>query len=80
MNSSEVLNRINQLLEQSPVAGFGRDARQLLMTQISQLVQQANLVSRDEFEAQQQLLERTTARLNELQERLQRLEQTTHPE
>lgn len=73
MNPKDLIGRFQQLLDQLPLADFGQPARQLLTSRLGQLLQEANLVSREEFEAQTQVLERTRARLEELEQRLDAL-------
>lgn len=75
MNSAQVRERIDQLLQQSPFAGLSADVRLLIQGQLNAFISKANLVSREEFEVQSDALRRTQAKLIELEEKIQQLEQ-----
>lgn len=73
MNPKDLISRFQQMLEQLPLADFSQPARQMLTSRLGQLLQEANLVSREEFEAQTEVLNRTRLRLEELEQRLNAL-------
>lgn len=75
LNTDQIRGHLEQLLQQGPLAGLTADMRLLLQSQISALLQKADLVSREEFDVQRESLQRTQARLAELEERLTQLEQ-----
>jgi len=75
INQDQIRNRIEQLFQQTPLAGLSSDVRLLIKGQISSLLNSADIVSREEFEVQAEALRRTQARLAELEEKLAKLEQ-----
>ncbi|MCD8521737.1 MAG: accessory factor UbiK family protein [Saccharospirillaceae bacterium] len=75
MNSEHIRNRIEQLLQQSPLAGLSADVRLMLQSQLQSLLSSTNLISREEFEVQAEALRRTQAKLAELEGKLSQLEQ-----
>jgi BMFP domain-containing protein YqiC len=75
MNSEQIRNRVEQLLQQSPLAGLSADVRLMLQSQLQSLLNSANLISREEFEVQAEALRRTQAKLAELESKLSQLEQ-----
>ncbi|MDF1764185.1 MAG: accessory factor UbiK family protein [Oleibacter sp.] len=68
--------KIDQLLQQTPFAGLSSDLRLAMQSQLHSLVTSANLVSREEFEVQSEVLRRTQARLIDLEMRLTELEKS----
>ncbi|HMW18571.1 MAG TPA: accessory factor UbiK family protein [Accumulibacter sp.] len=62
--------RLGKVIAASPIGDVEKNARALLATFFSKL----DLVSREEFDIQTQVLQRTRAKLNELEDRLQKLE------
>ncbi|MFQ3230385.1 accessory factor UbiK family protein [Reinekea sp.] len=68
----QLANQINELLSQ------GQQIKQEVRDNITGLIQQQvtklDVVSREEFEVQQQILERTRAQLDQLQRQLDELE------
>jgi len=75
MNAEHIKGRIDQLLQQSPFAGLSSDIRLALQAQLQSLLTSANLVTREEFDVQLEVLRRTQAQLAELEQRLEKLEQ-----
>lgn len=75
INSEQIRTRIEQLLQQSPFAALSDDLRILMKSQLTALLNNADLVSREEFEVQAEALRRTRATLAELEEKVARLEQ-----
>lgn len=75
----ELSNRLSALIAASPAADIEKNARALLSGFFSRL----DLVSREEFDIQAQVLQRTREKLKALEERIDRLENpggTTDPE
>lgn len=66
----DLASRLGKLVSASPVADIEKNARALLATFFTKL----DLVSREEFDIQTQVLQRSRAKLQELEERLDRLE------
>lgn len=75
INQDQIRNRIEQLFQQTPLAGLSSDVRLLIKGQIASLLNSADIVSREEFEVQAEALRRTQAKLAELEEKLAKLEQ-----
>ncbi|MFL0806371.1 MAG: accessory factor UbiK family protein [Oceanobacter sp.] len=85
MINPDIAQKIDSLLQQSPFAGLSQDLKLAMSSQLQALFTSANLVSREEFDAQQAVLERTLQQLSELEQRLVQLEgdateDTTAPE
>lgn len=74
MSSEPVRERIEKLLQQSPFASLSDDMRLLIQSQLNAFISKANLVSREEFDVQAEALLRTQAKLMELEEKIQQLE------
>jgi BMFP domain-containing protein YqiC len=70
----EVLNdmaaRISKLIEQSPLSDLEKNAKQQLVSQLAK----HGLVTREEYEIQQAMLERSQVRLRELEAKVAALE------
>ncbi|MFC3681834.1 accessory factor UbiK family protein [Bacterioplanoides pacificum] len=75
MNAEHIKSRVESLLQQSPFAALSSDIRLALQGQLQALLTSANLVTREEFEVQLEVLRRTQAQLAELEQRLEKLEQ-----
>ena len=67
--------KVDAAIKASPAAGLERNARQHL---VSQLAKQG-LVTREDFDIQVALLERTRAKLHELEARLEALTGASRP-
>lgn len=67
----EVGERLRQVLEASPAKDLERNVRAVLSSVFSRL----DLVTREEFDVQREVLLRTRERLNELERKLAELEQ-----
>lgn len=67
----ELATRLSAMLAASPAADFEKNARALLAGFFTKL----DLVSREEFDVQTQVLQRTRDKLKVLEERLDELEQ-----
>ena len=68
----ELASRLSGLLAQSPVKDFEKNARAMLAGMFARL----DLVTREEFDVQSQVLLRTREKLTELEARVTQLEQT----
>ncbi|MDE2365823.1 MAG: accessory factor UbiK family protein [Betaproteobacteria bacterium] len=66
----EVVTRVNELLAQSPV----KDVEKNLRVMLSGIFTRMDLVTREEFEVQQEVLKRTREKLTELETKVARLE------
>ena len=66
----EVGDRLRQVLEASPAKDLERNVRAVLGSVFSRL----DLVTREEFDVQREVLLRTRERLNELEQKLAELE------
>ena len=74
MKPEAIRSKVEQMLQQTPFAGLSSDIKLALQSQLQSLITNANLVTREEFEVQSEVLRRTNARLAELEERLTKLE------
>ena len=74
MKADMIKNRIEELLQQSPFASLSSDLKLALQAQLQSVITSANLVTREEFDVQAEVLRRTSARLAELEERVAKLE------
>lgn len=66
----DLQRRVGALLEQSPAADLQKNMKALLAQQFAQM----DLVTREEFDTQAQVLARTRAKLEALEKRLAELE------
>ncbi len=66
----EMTARLSELLAQSPMKDFERNARAMLTSMFAKL----DLVTREEFDVQSQVLLRTREKLEELERRLAEME------
>ena len=71
----ELSSRLSALIAASPAADIEKNARALLSGFFTRL----DLVSREEFDIQAQVLHRTREKLKALEERVARLEQPADP-
>ncbi|MEC8443855.1 MAG: accessory factor UbiK family protein [Pseudomonadota bacterium] len=74
MKPDAIRQRIEDMLQQSPFASLSSDLKLALQSQLQSLITNANLVTREEFDVQAEVLRRTSARLAELEARLEKLE------
>src|SRR5690349_9989576 len=72
----EVVTKVNELLAQSPV----RDVEKNLRVMLSGIFTKLDLVTREEFEVQHEVLKRTREKLTELEARVSQLETETSSE
>ncbi|MFO0146607.1 MAG: accessory factor UbiK family protein [Betaproteobacteria bacterium] len=70
----DLQKRVAALLEQTPAADLQKNMKALLAQQFAQL----DLVTREEFDTQAQVLARTRAKLEALEKRLAELESGRH--
>lgn len=71
----ELSNRLSALIAASPAADIEKNARALLSGFFARL----DLVSREEFDIQTQVLQRTREKLKALEARIARLEKPSEP-
>ncbi len=74
MSAESMKKKIDQLLEKSPFAGLSSDLKLALKSQLQSLITETNLVTREEFDIQADVLMRTSERLAALEARLDMLE------
>lgn len=74
MNTADLRQRFDELLQQSPFAGLSADAKLLAQSQLQALISKANLVSREEFDIQSEALARAQAKLSQLEQQISALE------
>ena len=72
----EISNKIKQLLSNSPAADMQKNMRALLQAQFAKL----DLVTREEFDVQRDVLLRAREKITQLEARLAALERTQRPE
>ena len=68
----DLAQRIREMMANSPARDFEKNMRALLASAFARF----DLVTREEFDAQRAVLERTRAKLTELEERLAELEKS----
>lgn len=71
----DISRRISSLIAESPMADIEKNLRPLLQSAFAKL----DLVTREEFDVQTQVLQRTRAQLTELEQRLSALETNGPP-
>lgn len=69
----EIVTKVNELLAQSPV----KDVEKNLRVMLSGMFTRLDLVTRDEFEVQQEVVKRTREKLTMLEARIAELENPT---
>ncbi len=72
----EIGNKMNALLANSPARDLEKNAR----AAVSGLLAKLDVVTREEFDIQSQVLARTRERLKELEARVEALEKSRSPE
>jgi BMFP domain-containing protein YqiC len=72
----EISNKIKQLLSNTPAADMQKNLRALLQAQFAKL----DLVTREEFDVQREVLLRAREKITQLEARLAALERTQRPE
>ena len=73
---SEISQKIKQLIDSSPAADLEKNLNALLQGVFTKL----ELVSREEFDVQREVLQRTRARLDALEQKLAELEAGRGPQ
>jgi ubiquinone biosynthesis accessory factor UbiK len=71
---NDLQSKVSELLKNSPAKDVERNVKAMLSQGFSKL----DLVTREEFDTQAQVLARTRARLEELEKRVAELEQHQH--
>lgn len=71
----EIGSKVNEILAGSPAKDIEKNMRAMLMGVFSRL----DLVTREEFDVQQEMIKRARVRLAELEEKVNKLEQQAHP-
>lgn len=71
------IDKLFENLESALPKGLAEDAKQNIQSAIQSGLNKMDLVTREEFEIQQKILNRTRARLNELEAQLSELESKT---
>lgn len=74
MQPDQIRQRIDELLQKTPLASLSSDMKLLLQGQLSSLLSKANLVSREEFNIQTEVLQRTQQKLAVLEQQIAALE------
>jgi BMFP domain-containing protein YqiC len=72
---NDIQQKFSELLRNSPAKDMERNVKAMMSQGLSKL----DLVTREEFDVQAQVLARTRARLEELERRVAALEQKTEP-
>lgn len=73
LNPELIKQRVEQLLNESPLAGLSNDLKTVLQAQLQGMISSMNLVTREEFDAQLSVLERTQDQLKAMEQRLDAL-------
>ncbi len=73
MQAEKIKQHIEDLIQQSPLADLSLQAKARFQAQLNQFFMNANLVTREEFDTQTEILARTQARLLELEQQLAKL-------
>ena len=74
INPAQSKQMADEFLEKLPMPGIPEDMKLLMRSQLQSMLTNANLVTREEFEVQLEVLRRTQAQLAELEQRLVELE------
>ena len=74
INPAQIKQMADEFLEKLPMPGIPEDMKLLMRSQLQSMLTNANLVTREEFEVQLEVLRRTQAQLTELEQRLVELE------
>ena len=75
MEPKNIFNRIIHQLDQLPGIGADSELRQHIRTAIAKVIDELDLVPREEFDAQAAVLRRTREKLETLEHKLAELEQ-----
>ncbi len=74
INPAQIKQMADEFLEKLPMPGIPEDMKLVMRSQLQSMLTNANLVTREEFEVQLEVLRRTQAQLAELEQRLVELE------
>lgn len=74
MKAETIKQHIEDLIQQSPLADFSVEAKARFQSQLNQFFANANLVTREEFETQTNLLINVQNKLTELEKKLNEME------
>ena len=74
MKPDDIKQRLDSLFAQSPFAGISQEVQQVLQARLQAMLSSMNLVSREEFDVQSQVLMRTREKLEALEKRIAELE------
>ncbi|UTW48148.1 accessory factor UbiK family protein [Bacterioplanoides sp. SCSIO 12839] len=74
INPAQIKQMADEFLEKLPTPGIPEDMKLLMRGQLQSMLTNANLVTREEFDVQLEVLRRTQAQLVELEQRLAELE------
>lgn len=75
INPSQIKNLADQWLDKLPGHAFSQEMKMMLKAHFQQWLAQANLVTREEFDVQADLLARTQQRLSDLEAKVEELRQ-----
>lgn len=75
MNADKIKQHIEDLIQQSPLADFSNEAKARFQSQLNQFFANANLVTREEFDAQTNVLLRLQDKLAQLEKQLKEIEE-----
>ena len=73
INPAQIKQMADEFLEKMPMPGIPEDMKLLMRSQIQSMLTNANLVTREEFEVQVEVLRRTQEKLAELEAKLDEL-------
>lgn len=72
MVNRELLNRLLKTIDSAlPVNQFTDEIKQTLAVSLNSVLQEMDVVTREEFEAQQRVLQKTRQKIDELERKLQ---------
>ena len=74
LNPELIKQKIEQLIDESPIAGLSNDVKTMVQAQMQSIITSMNLVTREEFDAQLAVLERSQELLGRLEQRVNELE------
>lgn len=74
LNPELIKQKIEQLIDDSPIAGLSNDVKTVVQAQMQSIITSMNLVTREEFDAQLAVLERSQELLGRLEQRINELE------
>lgn len=77
INPEQLKRMADEWLEKLPGQELGSDVKLMLKAHFQQFLTQANLVTREEFDIQVELLQRTQAQLKALEQQLDELTEKT---